>query len=308
MPQVEISAVLSIHNRGQLFGRALAGYLWQTLPPEQWEIVLIDDCSTEDLSKTYEHLIGKINLRHVELDHKLHPLWKKRNPTWKPGEREDWFHTPALTINAGTALARGEVIALCHPEILHAPENFAHARERLIAKKEKSYLFGLTWLGDGETNRWLSSHERDWTSVGWEGFLQAVNARGGLQHFGPQELYWYTSFLPKAAIEAIRGVDFVYLEGVAAEDDDFRDRVALAGWAPVYATEIQGLHQDHSAEPEAHRNRTSVQWGEGLNRNRQVYFQRRNNQQYPKVVNTEHPWYAVECVTNIREYRVGATQ
>lgn len=298
---LQVSAVLSIHNRGQLFERALAGYLWQTLPREQWEIVLVDDCSTEDLRRRYAHVLGQINLRHVRLDHQRHALWKQRNPNWRPGEREDWFHTPALTINAGCALARGSVICLCHPEILHAPENFALATERLIQRQEKSFLFGLTYLGNGETDRWLSSRAHDWTREGWPAFLSAVNARG-LQHFGPNELYWYTSFLPKAAVEAVRGVDFVYLHGVAAEDDDFRDRVALAGWQAQYATDIQGLHQDHSAESELHRDRTSWQWGEGLRRNREVYFHRRRNQQYPSVVNTEQPWEALECVVEVQEY------
>ncbi len=301
--QIVVSSVLSIHNRSKLFKRALYGYLWQTMPAESWEIVLVDDCSSEDLSETYKHLIGRINLRHVKFDHTRHPIFKAKNPNWKPGDPKDWYHTPALTINLGMHLARGPIISLCHPEILHAPENFELAAIRILSE-QAVYLFGTTYLGTQDTNRWLEKNS-SWVNFGWKGFLGRV-AGHTLEKYGQEASYWYTSFLPRVSARTIGGVDFEYMNGVAGEDDDFRDRMSLAGYAPLWAPELEGLHQDHSDEGEAHRVRTTDQWQRGLAMNRALYQTRRSTKRYPAPANATMDWTARECFVEELRWRVGS--
>ena len=297
-----VSAVLSIHNRSRLFRRALDGYLWQTLPRESWEIILIDDMSNEDLSDTYKHLIGQINLTHLKMDHTRHPVWKARNPNGTKGAFENWYHTPALSINLGASFARGSVICLCHPEILHAPHNFEEAV--LALNQNYSFLFGLTFLGNLSMNAYLNGNS-DWTKHGWDPFLKKMRDNGQLMNFRPNELYWYTSFLPKRAIETIGGVDFSYLDGVAGEDDDFKDRVQKAGCLPVYYPKIQGFHQDHSDEKEKHRQRNTEFWNKGLEHNRALLSARRKTGSYPQHANQGYDWRARETLVEILEYKVG---
>jgi glycosyltransferase involved in cell wall biosynthesis len=299
-PGIIVSAVLSIHNRSKLFSRALLGYLWQTLPPEKWEIILLDDMSTEDLSLTYQPYIGKMNLRHVRVDHRKFPLWGRKNPGWEPGKKENWYHTPALTINLGAHLARGPVICLCHPEILHAPENLERAAIRIMAE-EKVYLFGTTFLGTQEDNRKLDG-TRDWRAHDWAGF-QGDHHVDKLQKY-TDECYWYTSFLPRAAFRKIGGVDFEYLKGVAGEDDDFRERVRLAGYIPIHAPELSGFHQDHSDESERHRKRDTSDWFIGLETNRATYY-RRKAKGFPAIANQGTDWTASDCFVDERRYTLG---
>ncbi len=301
--QIVVSSVLSIHNRSKLFKRALYGYLWQTMPAESWEVVLVDDCSTEDLSETYKNLIGRINLRHIKFDHTRHPLFRAKNPNWQPGQKKNWFHTPALTINMGLHLARGPIISLCHPEILHAPENFELASVRILSE-EGVYLLGTTYLGTQDSNRWLDRNN-SWVNFGWKGFLSRV-AGHTLEKYGPEASYWYTSFFPRIAGRAIGGVDFEYLNGVAGEDDDFRDRMSLAGYAPLWAPELEGFHQDHSDESEAHRVRTTDDWKRGLATNRALYQQRKTSKVYPKPANQNLDWTARECFVEERRFTVGS--
>lgn len=300
---IKISAVLSIHNRSKLFRRALDSYLWQTMPRGEWEIILLDDMSTEDLSKTYEHLHGHANIRHVRVDHRKHPYWKMRNPGGQQGDFENWFHTPAITINLGSYLARGTVICLCHPEVMHAPWNFDNVWKRMTSAP--AFLFGKTHLGTLRMNAWMDKNPC-WYGDGWNGFLQNVQGVEHLGCFGPTELYWYTSFLPKRAVEQVGGVDFEYLHGVAAEDDDFRDRVALAGCLPVYFPEAEGFHQDHSDEKEKHRQRDQRPWQEGLERNRKTYFDRRNAKAYPQPANQGLDWTGKECLLSITDVKINA--
>jgi hypothetical protein len=272
------------------------------MPPKDWEIILIDDMSTEDLSKTYNHLRGKINLRHVKMDHKRHIVWKTRNQNGTTGDFENWFHTPAISNNIGFHLARGSVICLCHPEILHAETNFEVAYRRL--QTEKTYLFGKTYLGTQVANQWLNENPSWMASWKWDDYIREINKVDPLKAFGPTELYWYTSFLPKEAVVKIQGVDFSYLNGVAGEDDDFKERVRLAGWPPIYAPEIQGFHQDHSDEKEKHRLRDTKEWEDGLRQNRQVFSTRVKYSGFPMPANQGFDWTAQDCIVSIDESKV----
>jgi len=294
-----VSAVLSLHNRSKLFKRALEGYLWQTMPRTDFELIIIDDMSSEDLSKTYEHLKDEINIRHVKIDHTRHFVYKQRNPRGSlKGAFENWYHTPAISINVGCHLARGPVICLCHPEILHAPWNFERAVDRL--KREKVYLFGTTYLGDLKHNAWMD--QNPWHQKGWNGFLRDVSGGKEIKKFKSNELYWYTSFLPKEAVEKIGGVDFTYLNGAAGEDDDFKERVSLAGWPPVYAPELEGFHQDHFDEKEAHRQRNTKFWDEGLKYNRILFKIRTESSGFPMPANRGFNWTASECIVSEDEF------
>lgn len=306
---MKVSAVLSIHNRSKLFRRALDGYFWQNMPPEEWEIILIDDGSVEDLSLAYEHLVGKINLTHVHMDHTRHKVFQEMNPSWKPGSMKRWYHTPAISINLGTSLARGSVICLCHPEILHAPTNFERAFSELSTSK--LFIFGRTYIGTPRLNDALSDMQASgvsWTSLGWERFHEKVQHQTSSSAVLDEcQLYWYTSFLPRAAIVASRGVDFEYLRGVAGEDDDFRERVYAAGWEPVHRREIVGVHQYHEDETEGHRRRESDAWRAGLEVNRALYSDRRARG-FPKVVNKDYDWTGQDTFVRAIEYRVGSTR
>jgi hypothetical protein len=288
----------------------------QTMPPEEWEIVLVDDMSTEDLSFTYRHLIGKINLTHVWIDHTLHHAFKERNPLWKRGDNfENWFHTPAISINVGTALARGETICLCHPEILHASWNFVTAHRMLSLERQKFFIFGQTYLGTQEMNRELDSSEVGWTQGGLERLVTRFGGPARIPRFGPTELYWYTSFLPKEAVQKVGGVDFKFLRGVAGEDDDFKERVRIAGWLPYFEPGIGGFHQDHSDEG-GHRDRSTEAWKAALNRNRALLFARMGQSRpefgpapcppgFPAPANQGVDWTARETVVVARRYEIG---
>ena len=302
--KLKVSAVLSIHNRSRLFHRALYGYLSQTMPASDWEIVLVDDMSTEDLSEAYKPFLGALNLRHIKMDHRKNVVWKQRNPNGTTDAFENWYHTPCLALNLGFYLARGSVICLCHPEILHAPQNFAYAYLKLIEKKEKNYLFGTTYLGTLSMNKWLNEHQ-NWTSLGWYGFLTQVNHIEPLTCFKPNELYWYTSFLTKEAVEKVGGCDWDYLHGAAGEDDDFKERVSLAGWPPTRVHEIQGFHQDHSDEKEKHRQRNTKFWEDGLARNRKTFTLRKTISGFPIPANPGFDWTAKECLVSETSYVVG---
>jgi len=299
---VTISIVISTHNRSELFRRALDGYVWQTLPTKNWEILLVDDMSTEDLSNSYQHLIGQINLRHIKVDHRHNPVWKMRNPNGAAGSFENWYRTPVITNNIGCHLAKGKLIGLCPPEVLHAPQNLEAAVKRL--ESEKCFLFGRTYVGSALMNAWLDSCS--WSSQGWDFFLRDVARSGRIEKFAQDELA--VLFLPKKAVEAVGGMDLDYLNGVSGEDDDFKERAMLAGWKPTFAPEIEAFHQDHSNEKEPHRQRTSAFWQQGFSRNHRIFQMRKRETGFPIPANRGFDWTSRECIVSETSYKVGSTK
>jgi len=296
---MKITVALSIHNRSELFRRALPSYLVQTMPPEDWEIILVDDMSSEDLREVCEPLSERINITHIYMDHTRHPIFKEMNPNWD-GSHSNWYHTPAISLNIAMARARGDVVCLCHPEIIHAPTNFERAWEILGIRKERQFVFGRTYLGTQATNRAMENLP---ATLPWDRFVEKIELHK-IPHFRSNEQYWYTSFLPREACEVVGGVDFEYLRGVAGEDDDFRERVKRAGYAPVTWDNITGLHQDHMHETEHHHRRDTPEWEAGLIVNRRTFFGRRDRNKFPVRANVGYDWTGSECV--VGSFRRGA--
>lgn len=298
---MKVSAALSIHNRSKLFRRALDGYLWQTMSKDDWEIVLVDDMSTEDLSEVYKPFLGRINLKHIRMDHTKHPVFEKMNPGWIPGQPKNWYHTPAISTNIALSFAKGQVVCLCHPEVLHAPKNFEFAYQRLAIAKDRRYLFGETWLGSRTTNACLDRMTTSWTFQGWDYFMKVIspNLEG---KFDRTQLYWYVSFLPLEAALKVRGVDFDFLGGVCGEDDDFKYRVQKAGYSSSYDERLKGIHQNHANETEPHRVRNE-HWKLAQKRNTSLLLQKLKSRDY--IANLGVDWTGKDCIVDIREYVIG---
>ena len=69
---MKLSVILPIYNRSELLARGLKSIFWQTMDKKDFEIIIVDDNSPEDLSKVYQEYIGKMNIRHIIFDHKKH--------------------------------------------------------------------------------------------------------------------------------------------------------------------------------------------------------------------------------------------
>lgn len=295
----KISAILSIHNRAKLLHRALRFYERQTMDPKDFEIIVIDDLSTCDLGEVIAPFKGKLNVRHVLFDHRRLDKWKRLNPAGQ-GAYENWTHSPGAALNAGFALAQSPVLCLCHPEVIHAPANFEIAYDLLVTQAKPWNIFGHTYLGTLELNRRIDVEpailDRPWTD--FMGLVQSLNT----PTFGDSELYWYCSFLTRDAAHRIRGCNLEYVgDGLAADDDEFKARLEIAGFHPALRKEIVGIHQSHDDEPEKHRQRETAFWKNALQKNRTLWYGHRNNG-YPRVVNPDMDWTCMQCVVGEKQY------
>lgn len=278
---MKVSIVYSNHNRVELMQAGLAYLDRQSLPKGEFEVVVVDDGSTDDYEKALEPFRGKLCMQWIRIDHTRHPIYAELNPSGKPlHEPSDvplWYHTPALTHNMAFRHARGEVLCITQPEVLYHPN--AMERGYAAAMSVQRFVFGRPWmslpsfrervlklLASGEVPPYdalkaMPDYKKDEMQNG----RLKENVGGGVSN---PHFYWWVSFVQKSAVDAIGGVDEEYLRGVYAEDDDFRFRLSRAGWPPEYRIDqIEGIHLNHD-HLKGHWDRGHVRWVEGAKRNR----------------------------------------
>jgi glycosyltransferase involved in cell wall biosynthesis len=104
----QISVVIATHERPDLLFRCVDAILVQTLPPAQFEIVIVDDGSSR---ASRERLLAEVAARRT----------RRRAPTlrflWLPDNRG-----PAAARNCGILAARGGVIAFTDDDTMPLPD------------------------------------------------------------------------------------------------------------------------------------------------------------------------------------------
>jgi glucosyl-dolichyl phosphate glucuronosyltransferase len=98
--EVRISAVVCTHNRAEYLRKALASLANQNLPPDQCEVVVVDNASTDNTRAVVEEFTHVPNLRYVF--EPVPGLSQARNTGWRS--------------------ARGEYVAYLDDDAIAAPD------------------------------------------------------------------------------------------------------------------------------------------------------------------------------------------
>jgi glycosyltransferase involved in cell wall biosynthesis len=99
-----VSVVVPTHNTGSLLDRLVASLQRQSLPPEEFEVIFVDDGSTDATPRHLDHLAAAHP--HFHVVHQEHSGWPSRprnvGAEWARGEYvffaddDDWFADEAL--------------------------------------------------------------------------------------------------------------------------------------------------------------------------------------------------------------------
>lgn len=249
---MKLSVLMPIYNRADLLTIGLASLAAQGMT--DWELVLIDDQSTQDLSEVYSTF--PINVQHIRLDPRGHPDYRG-------------YHTPALALNVGIRHARGDVICITQPEIIHSSESLQRGYDQAL---QDEFVFGKVMLTTGAFTKWV---KKNWSTMPFDGCWNMGLELAGTP-FQDHELYWYIGFVKKKHAEAINGVNESYLQGVYGEDDEVKERLRSHGVLPALNKGIRGIHIDHSHEgdlyPKQDRRANFWERGAEINRTRFAEF------------------------------------
>ena len=157
---MKISYCFSTRNRGKLLDNSLLSLFRQDFDKNEYEIIVVDDYSTEDIysiCKTYQ---GKMNICYIRLEH---------NFGWRDC---------STGINFALRRAKGAVWAVSHPEVIISSQglnilygtHFEKYPIRFVGKPRDSQnlciLFPTIWMEENqEINR------NDLVQMAWREFL-----------------------------------------------------------------------------------------------------------------------------------------
>jgi len=229
---IKNSVIISISNRREFFDRTLLTYAKQTMRKEEFELVVVDDGSTEDilgLCKQHAKKSG-LQFQYIRAD-------SNRGTVPQRG----W--TPALTNNIGFRKARGSVFIITGPETLQRETNMERT---WYVCHDPVCIYGIVYKSDASFVDAIRNNSR-W--VGYEHFTHLIRKyTTNLERPSTGGFWWYYAATRKEYIMTVRGVDERFMLGITAEDDDFAERMRFLGLKLAHDFEIIGIHQNHSRE------------------------------------------------------------
>lgn len=253
--KIKVSVVISLYNRREILDRTLWFYSKQTLPKNEFELVIVDDKSSEDIlgiCKEYSSTCG-LNFNYILVD--------KTKGIIPPKS-----FNQALTNNIGFKKSRGSVIVITGPETIQKETNL-----------EKSWIManeGYCVYGDiyRSSQSFIDEIKKGlWKTLSFSDLIKipgAMQEKGQLGGF-----WWYYVAVRKEHLMNINGVDERYMNGITAEDDNFAFRMDLSGVPLIRNHNIIGIHQDHSREDklDLHSVRDTNFWQELRNTNIRLF-------------------------------------
>jgi len=283
---MKVSVVISVcDNRTNFFERSLHTWSNQTLPKNEFELIIVDDASRDDIKdlcfKFHEET--GMQFQYIKID------------SSKCDVPITTF-LPILTNNVGIRKSKGDVIVITGPETLQGKGNLLIASS-MIDRRECAY--GLCYKSNTEFVGELDKNWDKYKDLHMSGLLRMKGAAVSCLTRPPHPpAYWYIMAVAKKHIERIGGVDEAFGTGYCAEDDDFANRMRMSGIIPVFEHKIIGIHQDHSAQ-DAKDKVHSVRNEERGRRLRQknIALMRKNLREGKMIANQDHVWGDEKVIT-----------
>jgi len=225
---IKVSILISIYNRIGFFRRTLETYIKQTLPKKEFEIVIIDDKSKDNILGLCKQFSREYRLqfKYILIDNQKGAI--------KPAS-----FVPALSNNIGLKHSRGSVTVITGPETLIKEDNLKISWE--MANK------GYCVYGDVFRSSEKFVNEVKKINIKYMDFDNILEIPGAKADpsvtFG---WWWYYIAVRKEHILAINGVDEKFMKGITGEDDDFALRMSFSGVPLIREHRIVGIHQDHT--------------------------------------------------------------
>lgn len=221
-----ISIVIPILNRLDLLRRAFPSIYTQDYPRENYEVIFVDYGSTDGLKEYLQSLSGVLNLTYLRIDDSKAKIPVYHGPTGTCN--------PALAWNVGIRRARGDLLMLTSPEVIHVTETLKQAvefgREGRVVRARVVDVPPWTQLLMDELHTFSSSG--------------LINLTCSTERPDMAGLY-FIGVIPKSLMEKIGGIDEDYMQGLAWEDTECGRRMMASGVELFHADDMIGLHQYH---------------------------------------------------------------
>lgn len=225
---MKISVVISAKNRSKLFRRSLKQYNKQSMPKKDWELVVVDDDSDEDLLGVLKEHASNLNWQYVRMDSK-----KNDFPIY-------WG--PSLSNNVGFKSAKGEVTCIAGPEIM--------IDSNVIEVSYHSAMAGLSAFGHVlfSSNKFVTMMDKNpaMEDQPFDNLFASPYAKNGYPDITATNFYWFWLAVKTETILKMNGCDENFMKGICGDDDHFADRLRLIGATPFHQMNTKAIHQEHA--------------------------------------------------------------
>lgn len=258
---MKLSVVISLKNRIKFLERTLKTLRKQTMPRNKFELIFVDDNSTDNIRGMLDSYVLDMNAQYIRID----------------SSRNDFpiFWGPSISNNVGFKAARGEVIMITGPEILHQKNNFDFGYESAM---KDTIAFGHVFHSNYQFIQMLEQNPY-MTELSFEELFRYPFAK--VMDITINTYYWFICTVKKEHIMRINGCDEEYMRGICGDDDDFVNRIEALGIPRIHDFRMNGIHQDHSVDDikDRQRIRRSAIWEEARKINTQYledWYTKRN--------------------------------
>lgn len=161
MTKIKTSLVISVWGTEHLLKRTMETYAKQTLPKDEWELIIVSDNALGNVEEIIAPYWDKINLQFIKL---VHPFGMRGN---------------TISFNTAIQSMRGEIYAESTPEIMMIPEalelltnpHFERPNEKLfvalknyrLTKELQLAIDTVDWREDLNNIKNLEGFNNDWT-------------------------------------------------------------------------------------------------------------------------------------------------
>lgn len=215
------SVVISTFNRSTALEPTLSALARQDVPPQLYEVIVVDDGSVDDTQAVLSAIRVPYPLLKIRLD---------TNQGVSAGR------------NRGMSAARGRFLILLSDDLV-VSENFVSEHARTLERFPNSWVVGgfkqLEELGATPFGRYLDLLERQFEKAR----LAAPVAPHIWELWGPTAR---NLSLPRVDLQRVGLFDEQFR--VTCEDQDLGQRAAAAGIRFLYNEEISCIHNDHAAD------------------------------------------------------------
>lgn len=277
---MKISVVISIKDRTKLFRRSLKLYQKQTMPKSDWELIIVDDMSTENVFETLQEHSSKINWQYIKMNSNLNDF--------------PIYWGPSLSNNIGFKAAKGEVIVITGPEMLMQEQAFKYAYE--------SAMKGVNAYGhilhSSHIFVQLMDKNPAMENYSFDRLFSLPQAK--VQDITKNTFYWFFSAVKKEFLMKINGCDEELMRGICADDDLIRYRLCDVGAKNIHDFRIIGIHQDHSLadRKDPKRIRWNPTWEKARLRNTKYYEDWLKTPNRDPIANKNRDWGSDKLIIN----------
>ncbi len=224
---MKLSLVLCVWNTSHLLKRSIEYYCRQDFPKDDWELIVVDDNSEDDVQEAIKFAVGKININYIRLTHNF-------------GMRGN-----TVAFNKGFELARGKVLAESTPETILTTD-FMRKLYEPHEKYDRVFVAGKTWNITKEVQAKIDSV--DWREdlgniMTLDGFFNdwtLNNLRN--THFGTHQ----TCSIRKEVFYEMFPKGYPLFSDYGSEDPHFCGQRSLYGVRDITIMQPMAMHQWHA--------------------------------------------------------------